>query len=148
MKILIDGDACPKPVKEVIFKASSKKNIQTVVVAAGYMSAVKLSHVEVINVPGGPDAADDKIVELTERGDLVITADIPLAGRVVEKEAYALNPRGTFYDESSIKEKLSMRNFMEDLRSVGVETGGPSSFNVKDKARFANALDRFLTKHL
>ena len=100
-----------------------------------------------IQVPGGSDVADDKIVELLQSGDLVITADIPLAARVVDKDVVALDPRGDFYSKENIRERLSIRDFMDGLRSTGVETGGPASFKQKDSQAFANQLDRFLTKH-
>ena len=100
-----------------------------------------------IVVPGGADIADDKIVELMEEGNLVITADIPLASRVVEKKGFALNPRGEFYTEENIRARLSMRNFMDELRGTGVDTGGPSTFNNKHKQQFSQALDKFLAKY-
>ncbi|MFN3587268.1 MAG: DUF188 domain-containing protein, partial [Moraxellaceae bacterium] len=99
-------------------------------------------------VPAGFDVADDRIVALIQPGDLAVTADIPLAAKVVEKGAFALNPRGSFYTAENIRQRLTMRNFMEELRSSGVQVGGPASFSAQDKTAFANALDRFLTQHL
>ena len=135
MKIYIDADACPRAVKEVIFRAVKKRQIYLIQVANQY-----------IQVGAGDDVADMKIVELVEAGDLVITADIPLADHVIKKDAYALNPRGSLYTEANIRERLSMRDFMTELRSTGIETGGPKPFGERDKQNFANALDRFLTK--
>ena len=104
--------------------------------------------IEMIVVAAGADVADREIVERMEAGDLVITADIPLAADVIEKNGHALNPRGTFYSEANVKQYLSIRNFMDDLRGSGVMTGGPSAFSNSDRMAFANQLDRFLTRHL
>jgi uncharacterized protein YaiI (UPF0178 family) len=104
-------------------------------------------YIEFVQVRAGLDIADNYIVQHLEAGDLVITADIPLAAEAIEKGAYALNPRGEFYDQGNIRERLSMRNFLNDLRSAGVDTGGPPPFNQRVTGAFANQLDRFLTKH-
>ena len=147
MKIYIDADACPNVVKEILFRAAEKRQIYLIQVANQYIQPSYCPYISSIQVAAGPDVADEKIVELCEAGDLVITADIPLADHVVKKNAYALNPRGTLYTESNIRERLSMRDFMTELRDSGVQTGGPAPFSDRDKQNFANGLDRFLTKH-
>ncbi len=146
MRIFVDGDACPNAIKEILYRAAFKRVIELYVVANTYQTVPKGEIFRMIVVSEGPDMADDKIVEMVEPDDLVVTADIPLADRVVTKGAFAINPRGDFYTEENIKQRLSMRNFMDELRSSGIETGGPSSFNAKDKQAFANSLDRFISK--
>ena len=116
-------------------------------VANQHIRPVNSPYISSIQVAAGDDVADMKIVELAEPGDLVITADIPLADHIVKKDAFALNPRGELYTETNIRERLSVRDFMAELRTTGVETGGPPPFSERDKQNFANALDRFLTKH-
>ena len=116
-------------------------------VANQYVTADKSAYISRIMVPAGSDVADDRIVELVQHGDLVITADIPLADRIVTKGAYAINPRGEIYTEKNIKDRLAMRDLMNELRSGSVITGGPPSFNRKDRQAFSNQLDRFLTRH-
>lgn len=146
MKIWIDADACPKMVKEVIFKASFRLKVPVCLVANSYMSVPPGGLIRSIQVEKGADIADFYIVKNVGEKDLVITADIPLAALVVDKGATAINPRGELYTAENVKERLSMRDFMKDLRDSGVETGGPSSFGLKDKERFANSLNRLLTK--
>lgn len=146
MKIWIDADACPKVIKEVVFKASFKLKIEVVMVANSYMSFPHGGLISSIQVDQGADVADSYIVDRVENGDLVITADIPLASLIIEKEAIAINPRGELYTEENISERLSMRNFMQELRDGGVNTGGPAPFGTKDKAAFANSLNNILTK--
>jgi uncharacterized protein YaiI (UPF0178 family) len=147
MKIYIDADACPRMVKEVIFRAVKKRQIHLIQVANQYIRPDNSKYISSIQVGAGDDVADMKIVELVEAGDLVITADIPLADHVIKKDAFALNPRGSLYTVGNIRERLSMRDFMTELRSTGIETGGPKPFGERDKQNFANALDRFLTKY-
>lgn len=144
MKIWIDADACPKPVKEVVFKASARLKITVILVANSYLSIPHSPFIKLIQVEKGADVADFYIVEHVEKSDLVITADIPLAGHIVEKGATAINPRGEIYTQENISERLSMRNFMQELRDSGVQTGGPAPFGVKDKEMFANSLNRLL----
>ena len=145
MKILIDADACPRPVKEILFRASERLKIKLILVANQPVSAPASDLISSETVSAGFDAADDRIVELAEEGDLVVTADIPLASRVIEKNGRALNPRGDLYTKDSIKEKLVMRNLMSELRDGGlIEGGGPAPFSQKDTLRFAQSLDRFL----
>jgi uncharacterized protein len=147
-KIWIDADACPKVVKEVIFKASFRMKIQVILVANNYMSTPQDSLISSIQVEKGDDVADFYIVENVSEHDLVITADIPLASLVIAKGATAINPRGEIYTEENISERLSIRDFMHDLRETGVVTGGPPPFGVKDKTEFANSLNRILDQLL
>lgn len=147
MIIYIDADACPNAVKEILYRASGKRNVPLVLVANVNMVPPKSKLIRTIVVDAGPDVADARIVEEMSAGDLVITADIPLAGLVVEKGGSVIDPRGELLDKENIGQRLSMRNFMAELRSGGVDTGGPAAFSLKDKQNFANQLDRFLTKH-
>lgn len=146
LKIWIDADACPKVIKEVVFKASFKLNIEVILVANSYMSFPHGGRISSIQVDQGADVADSYIVENITEADLVITADIPLASLIIEKNAIAINPRGELYTEDNISERLSIRNFMQELRDGGLNTGGPAPFGVKDKAAFANSLNKILSK--
>lgn len=147
MKIYVDADACPKVVKQVLFKAVERLHVYMYLVADQFMHLPQSEFIKFIKVPSEIDSADEKIVELTQPGDLIITADIPLADKVVSKGGFAINPRGELYTENNIKERLAVRDIMAEIRSTGVETGGPAPFNLKDKEKFANQLDKFLTKH-
>ncbi len=144
-KIWIDADACPKAVKETVFKASARLNLPVVLVANSYQAIPHSDLVRLIIVDRGDDVADQYIVDHVEKNDLVITADIPLAARIVEKEAVAINPRGEIYTEENIGEILSMRNFMKELRDGGSITGGPSAFSARDVQEFANSLNKLLS---
>ena len=146
MRIWIDADACPKVVKEVVFKASFRLKIPVTLVANDYLSVPEDSLINFIQVEKGADVADFYIVENVKKNELVITADIPLAALVVEKGAIAINPRGELYTEENVRERLSMRDFMQGLRDSGVDTGGPPPFGPKDKEQFANSLNRLLSK--
>ncbi len=146
MKIWIDADACPKIVKEIIFKASFRLKVPVCLVANSYMAVPLESLITSIQVDKGADVADFYIVENLEKQDLVITADIPLAALIVEKGAIAINPRGELYTEENVRERLSMRDFMQGLRDSGVDTGGPPPLGPKDKERFANSFNRIITK--
>jgi len=146
--IWIDADACPKVIKEVIFKASFRLKVSVCLVANSYMPVPPDSLITSIQVEKGADVADFYIVENVEKNHLVITADIPLAGLVVEKGAIAINPRGEPYTKENISERLSMRDFMQNLRDGGVDTGGPAPFGPKDKEHFANSFNRIITKLL
>ena len=148
MKIWIDADACPRPVKETIFKASARLKIPVCLVANSYMAIPPNPLITSVQVEKGADIADFYIVENVAKDDLVITADIPLAALVVEKGATAINPRGELYTEENVRERLSMRDFMQGLRDNGVDTGGPAPFGPKDKERFTNSLNRLLSKML
>lgn len=147
MKIWVDADACPVVIKEILFRAAERTKITTTLVANQFLRTPPSAYIKTIQVPSGFDVADNHIVLALQAGDLVITADIPLAAQVVEKGAYALNPRGELYTEANIKERLSMRNLMEELRSNGVEVGGQSAFNQGDRQAFAASLDRLIAKH-
>lgn len=146
MKIYVDADACPKVIKEVLYKAVKRVKIEMILVADQYLRIPQSEYIRAIQVPSDIDSADEKIVELLQSGDLVITADIPLADQVVSKGGFAINPRGELYTEQNIKERLAVRDMMAEMRSSGLEFGGPPAFNLKDKEKFANQLDRFLTK--
>lgn len=148
MKVWMDGDACPGAVKEVLYKAADRTKIKLVCVSNKYFKIPKSKFVEIIIVDSKPDAADEKIVEEMEPGDLVVTADLPLASNAIEKKGLALNPRGELYTIENIKAKLQMRDFMDSLRGSGIETGGAPPFSVKNKEMFANNLDKILTKYL
>jgi len=146
MKIWVDADACPKAVKKILYRVAERTEISVTLVANSRLHLPHSSFIHLIQVGSGADIADDEIADKCEVGDLVITADIPLAARVVEKGAQALDPRGTIYDKNNIGQVLSMRNFMDELRGSGVETGGPSGFGQKEKFNFANALDKFIAQ--
>ncbi|MFO1258949.1 MAG: YaiI/YqxD family protein [Gammaproteobacteria bacterium] len=147
MKIYIDADACPNVIKEIIFRASERLKIETILVANKPINTPRSKLIKLIQVPAGFDVADAKIVEIIEPSDLVITADIPLASLVINKRAHALNPRGELYTSENIRERLAVRNLMEGLRAAGQITGGPAAMNKTDQQNFANALDRFLARH-
>ena len=147
MKILIDADACPKVIKEILFRVAERRKLQTTLVANKLLHCPPSPYIRALQVPAGFDVADNKIVEMTEAGDLIITADIPLAAEVIAKGGHVLNPRGELYTKDSIRERLAMRDFMDVLRSSGVETGGPAALGQKDRQAFANQLDRFLARH-
>lgn len=147
MKIWIDADACPKPIKELLFRVADRRKITVTLVANRPLNHPQSLWITAIQVAAGADVADQEIVRLMEEGDLVVTADIPLAAETIAKKGFALDPRGVFFSEENIRERLSVRNFMDDLRSSGIETGGPASYSAKDKQKFANELDRFLARH-
>lgn len=146
MTIWVDADACPNIIKDIIFKASRKRKIPVVLVANHAIYVPDHANARSIQVPQGMDVADTHIVEQVEAGDIVITADIPLAARIVERGAFGINPRGEEYTEDNVRSRLSVRDFLQDLRDSGVQTGGPPPLGDKDKRRFANALDRAITK--
>jgi uncharacterized protein YaiI (UPF0178 family) len=148
MQIYVDADACPKVIKELLYKAVKRVKVKMTLVADQYLRIPQSDYISSIQVPSDIDSADEKIVELIHPGDLVITADIPLADQVVSKGCYAINPRGELYSERNIKEHLAVRDMMTEMRSSGLEFGGPPPFNPKDKEKFANQLDRFLTKNI
>ena len=142
--VWIDADACPKSVKELLYKTSARLKIDLILVANAYQTIPQSPLIKLIIVGKGQDVADQYIVEHLKSGDLVITADIPLASLVIEKKAFALNPRGEIYTEENIGEILSMRNFMKDLRDSGEVTGGPNSFTPKDLEKFANQINQLI----
>jgi uncharacterized protein YaiI (UPF0178 family) len=147
MQIWVDADACPNAIKEILYRAAKRLKIRLTLVANAPIQIPAFPEVELVQVRSGLDVADNHIVQQMEPGDLVITADIPLAANVIEKGGYALNPRGEFYTERNIRERLSVRNFLDSLRRGGVDTGGPPALNHRDREAFANQLDRFLAKH-
>jgi len=147
LKIWVDADACPVVIKEILYRAAERAKVETILIANKLLRIPPSPYLHAIQVAAGFDVADNRIVQELNAGDLVITADIPLASKVIEKNAYALNPRGEFYSKENIQECLTMRNFMEELRASGVETSGPEAFNVADRKAFAGQLDRFLAKH-
>ena len=147
LQLFIDADACPRAIKDIVYRAVTRVKRPLVMITNQSMSVPNSSLITLINVAPGFDAADDKIVELVQPGDLVITADIPLADRVVSKDAYALDPRGAFHTKETIKQRLAVRNLMDHLRSNGTLTGGPATFNQKDRKAFADQLDKFIAKH-
>lgn len=147
-KIWIDADACPKMVKEVIFKASFRLKTPVCLVANTYMSYPMAPHISFVQVEKGSDMADFYIVENLDPKDLVITADIPLAALVLEKGAVAINPRGELYTEDNIGERLSIRDFKQELMDGGEMVGGPPPLGPKDKAKFTNAFDKITTQLL
>lgn len=148
IKIWVDADACPKVIKEVVYKFSARLKVSVCLVANSYMNIPFSPLISFEKVDDGADVADMHIAEHCGSNDIVITADIPLAGEIVKKNAIAINPRGELYDEESISERLSMRDFMKDLRDEGLVTCGPSAFNAKDKINFTNTLDKILSKKL
>jgi len=148
MQIWVDADACPKVIKEILYRAAERVQVKTTLVANSRLSIPRSRYLDFVQVEAGFDVADKEIARLMQVNDLVITADIPLAAEVIEKGGFALNPRGEFYSESNVQAALSMRNFMDELRGAGAVTGGPSVFSQSDRTAFANQLDRFLTQHL
>ncbi|MES2180573.1 MAG: YaiI/YqxD family protein, partial [Pseudomonadota bacterium] len=146
MRIWVDADACPVVIKEILFRAAERTKITTTLVANQFLRTPPSAYIKTMQVPSGFDVADNKIVQVLEAGDLVITADIPLAAQVIEKGGHALNPRGELYTSANIKERLAMRNLMEALRDNGVDIAGPAAFNQADRQLFASALDRFIAK--
>lgn len=145
MKIWVDADACPGEIKELLFRSAKRTKTGITLVANQPMRIPRSEYIDSLLVPSGLNVADQRIVELVQPGDLVITADIPLAADVVAKGGQALNPRGTLYTDSNIGAILASRDLMDDLRGEGQITGGPSNFNAKDRQAFANQLDRWLT---
>ena len=146
MKIWVDADACPKVIKEILFRAAKRAQVQVTLVANQSLRTPSSQHIKSMQVSSGFDVADNEIVKQVEAGDLVITADIPLAAQVVEKGAHALNPRGELYTAENVKARLSLRDFMAQIRDSGINTGGPPPLSQSDRQAFANHLDRLLAK--
>jgi uncharacterized protein YaiI (UPF0178 family) len=147
MQIWVDADACPKVIKDILFRAAERLRIFLTLVANRSLQIPRSRYIRAIQVVAGFDVADHRIVQELQCGDLVITADIPLAAEIIEKGGHALDPRGEFYTKDNIGQRLALRNFMDELRGSGVDTGGPSSISQSDRHAFANQLDRFLAKH-
>ncbi|UCH52896.1 MAG: YaiI/YqxD family protein [Pseudomonadota bacterium] len=146
MRIWVDADACPNVIKEILFRAAARVQVNLTLVANQPLRTPPSRYIQAIQVPGGFDVADSVIVQRLAAGDLVVTADIPLAALVIEKGGHALNPRGEFYSTENIRELLALRNFMDELRNTGINTGGPAPLGLSDRQAFANQLDRFLAK--
>lgn len=143
--IWVDADACPNVIKEILFRAADRTRTPLVLVANQAVRTPPSPYITALQVPTGFDVADDKIAQSVQPGDLVVTADIPLAAIVVEKNGYALNPRGELYTRDNVQERLTMRNLMGELRNSGVSTGGPATLSLRDRQAFASQLDRFLS---
>jgi uncharacterized protein YaiI (UPF0178 family) len=148
MQIWVDADACPVVIKEILFRAAERIGVATTLVANQPLRTPPSRHISSIQVGSGFDVADNEIVKRVGAGDLVITADIPLAAEVIDKGAHALNPRGELYTRDTIKARLTMRDFMDTLRSSGIDTGGPPTLCQADRKAFADQLDRFLARNL
>jgi uncharacterized protein YaiI (UPF0178 family) len=147
MKIWVDADACPVIIKEILYRAADRTAVQLTLVANQPLSAPRSDNISTLQVPRGFDVADDEIVKRLAAGDLVITSDIPLAAEVIDKGGHALSPRGEMHTRENIGARLNMRDFLDTMRSSGVEMGGgPAAFSQRDKQTFANELDRFLTR--
>lgn len=148
MAIWVDADACPTPVKEILCRAANRWQISVTFVANQRINVPPSPYIKTRQVPQGFDVADNEIVELLSENDLVVTQDIPLAAEAIERGARALNPRGQVYTSDNIRQRLAMRNFMEELRNAGQMTGGPSGYSQTDRKAFADQLDRWLQKHV
>lgn len=146
MHIWVDADACPNVIKDILFRAAERVKVSTTLVANQKIRVPPSAYIRNVQVSSGFDEADAYIADRAGPGDLVITADIPLAAQVIAGGALALNPRGELYDERNIKERLVMRDFMDELRGSGVNTGGPPQLTQSDRMAFANQLDRWLTR--
>jgi len=146
MKIWVDADACPKVIRDTLFRAAERTRIECIFVANHRIPVPTRVNIRSIQVESGFDVADNEIVRLVASGDLVITADIPLADEIITKGAQALSPRGELYTKETIKARLNMRDFMDTMRSSGIQTGGPSTLSQTDRREFANHLDRILAK--
>ena len=145
-QIWVDADACPVAIKEVLFRAAEREQVPVTLVANQWLRTPPSRFVRAIQVPAGFDVADNEIVRRVAADDLVVTQDIPLAAAVIAKGALAMHPRGELYTAETIAQRLGMRNFMDELRGAGVDTGGPAAFHPRDKQAFANQLDRWLTR--
>ncbi|WP_027457634.1 YaiI/YqxD family protein [Dechloromonas agitata] len=145
MKIWVDADACPVAIKEILYRAANRTEIELTLIANQMLRVPPSPWIKALQVPSGFDVADRRIAQEVAAGDLVVTADVPLAAQVIAKGAVVIDPRGELLDKGNIQERLSMRNFMETLRNTGVETGGPASLSAADRQAFANQLDRLLS---
>lgn len=147
MNIWIDADACPAAIKEILYRAAERTKRQLTLVANQSLNIPSSRYIKLVKVAPGFDVADNEIVKRMSAGDLVVTADIPLAAEVIEKGGHALNPRGELYTPDNIKARLSMRDFMDTLRSSGINTGGPAALSQGDRQAFANNLDKLLRQY-
>jgi uncharacterized protein YaiI (UPF0178 family) len=148
LKIWVDADACPKIIKEILYNAARKRSVLVTFVANQVLQLPVSENIKFLKVQAGFDVADNEIVKRVKSKDLVITADIPLAQEVLQKDAFALNPRGELYSNDSIEAKVTMRDFYDTMRSSGLQTGGPPPLTPADKRNFANELDKVLTQNL
>ncbi|MDI6746786.1 MAG: YaiI/YqxD family protein [Rhodocyclaceae bacterium] len=146
MKILVDADACPAAIKDILYRAANRAQLPLTLIANQMLRVPPSPWIRALQVQSGFDVADQRIVQDAVAGDLVITADIPLAAQVIAKGAQVLDPRGELLDAGNIQERLTMRNFMEGLRSGGIDTGGPAAFSAADRQAFANQLDGLLAR--
>lgn len=147
MKIWVDADACPAVIKDILFRAAERTGVLVTLVANQQVHIPQSRCIKFIRVGSGFDVADNEIVKRLDADDLVITSDIPLAAEVIEKGGYALSPRGELYTTDNIRARLNMRDFMESLRSSGVNTGGPPALSKSDRKAFADQLDKLLSRH-
>jgi hypothetical protein len=147
MQIWVDADACPKVIKEILFRAAERMQVSMILVANTLIRTPPSRFVRAMRVPRGFNVADQEIMDKVQAGDLVVTADIPLASAVLGRGGHALDPRGVLYTKDNIQERLAMRDFMDQLRASGVETGGPAPWSRSDSHVFANQLDRLLSAH-
>ena len=147
MQILVDADACPVVVKDMLYRAAQRVGVCVTLVANQYLRTPPSRHIKFVQVPAGFDSADDRVVALANEGDLVITADIPLASAALDKGAQVLDPRGNWFTRENIQERLTMREVMDQLRASGIDTGGPAPYAPQDSKTFAGQLDRFLARH-
>lgn len=147
MKIWVDADACPVVIKEILFRAATRTGIELTLVANQYLKTPPVKNIKMLQVVQGFDIADNEIVRLVEPGDLVITSDIPLASDVIDKQGMVITPRGEEFTKENIKSRLNIRDFLDTMRSSGVNTGGPPALGQADKQAFANQLDKLITRH-
>lgn len=147
MKIWIDADACPTVIKDILFKAAKREEIHTTLIANQYIKTPPSPFLHSIQVSSGYDVADNEIVKRAQANDLVITSDIPLADEIIEAGGFALSPRGELFTRENIKARLNIRDFMDTMRASGVNTGGPPALSQSDRQKFANHLDRLITRH-
>ena len=145
-QIWVDADACPGVIRDILFRAAERAQVRVTLVANQWLRTPPSRFIRSLQVAGGFDVADSAIVERVRAGDLVVTQDIPLAARVLERGGIAVNPRGDLYTADNMAERLSMRNFMEELRGSGVRTGGPPVFHARDRQAFANRLDHWIAQ--
>ena len=146
MKIWVDADACPGVIKDILFRAAKRTGTLLTLVANQPVNVPSSPFIKTVRVGSGFDVADNEIVKRVEAGDLVVTADIPLAAEVIDKGAHALNPRGELYTTENVRQRLNMRDFLDTMRASGVNTGGPAAFSQRDRQAFANSLDRLLAR--
>ena len=147
MEIYVDADACPTPVKDILYRVAKRTQLPVTFVANTRLTIPRDNKIRMVQVAKGFDVADNYILNHLSKGDLVITADIPLAAEIIDAGGHALNPRGELYTSENIRSKLNIRDFMESIRGSGIHVGGPPPLSKRDRMTFANALDRFITKH-